>query len=65
MSCGDVMPMYEFKCEYCDSRREVTAHYDEEIIAPICCNQGMARYWSVPGISFKGSGFYTNDKNSK
>lgn len=60
------MPIYEFKCAYCGITRESTFTYDEDIVAPICCNQSMARYWgSSVAISFKGSGFYQNDSRRK
>jgi hypothetical protein len=59
------MPSYEWKCAYCQITTETTASYSESVIAPICCNQPMARYWSSVAISFKGSGFYSNDKGRK
>ena len=56
------MPMYEWQCAYCQITRETTAHYDEELIPPICCNQPMARYWgSSVAVQFKGKGFASND----
>lgn len=55
------MPTYEFKC--CDNSVSVNASMSE-IKTPTCgkCLQPMARVYSIQGIKFKGSGFYTTDK---
>lgn len=57
------MPTYEFQCKGCQQTVTVTASMDQ-IHTPKClgCNTNMHRLFSVSGISFKGRGFYSNDK---
>ncbi len=53
---GYLMPLYDFKCEYCTEVIEIN-----EPIAPACgtCGNLMKRIWSAPAVQFKGSGFYS------
>ena len=51
------MPVYLFRCKKCDSRYEVEKHASP----PVCCNVTTSRIYTVPSISFRGGGFYSND----
>ena len=62
------MPTYDYKCNDCDDVFEVTHSIMEEpsISCPSCQSNLVIRLISRNvGISFKGSGFYINDKDSK
>lgn len=52
------MPTYDFKCEYCKSFTETN---DPTPSACSLCSNMMVRMYTVPGIAFKGSGFYSTD----
>jgi predicted nucleic acid-binding Zn ribbon protein len=60
-----VMATYEFKC--CGITQEITVNIREQLPKPKCsvCNGDMARVYNTFGLSFKGSGFYANDKKKK
>ena len=51
-----LMPLYDFKCDYCKEVIEIN-----EPIPPSCdtCGNTMMRIWSAPAVQFKGSGFYS------
>lgn len=57
------MPTYEFKCPKCSEVTETNCEY-EDLTVPVCeeCGTLMIRTYSPPGIHFKGSGFYSTDK---
>jgi putative FmdB family regulatory protein len=57
-----VMATYEFKC--CGITQEIVVNIREQLPKPKCsiCNGDMARVYTTLGISFKGKGFYVNDK---
>jgi putative FmdB family regulatory protein len=54
------MPIYEYKCEICNTNVETKYHFE---FGPECesCGRNMTRVWHAPGIQFKGSGFYKTD----
>jgi putative FmdB family regulatory protein len=58
------MPIYQYLCKSCNlivvESREVDSRDDETICDN--CNVIMKRIFSSPGVSFKGSGFYSTDK---
>lgn len=58
------MPLYTYYCKTCDLTSAISRSIHDPEIIPIClkCNEAMARQYSTPGVSFKGSGFYANDK---
>jgi len=58
-----VMATYEFEC--CGITQSITASIREQLPRPVCsiCNGDMQRVYSPFGISFKGNGFYSTDKN--
>lgn len=56
------MPIYEYLCEQ-HSITELVASIGDApatIKCPIC-DEHIPRVYSVPGIQFKGSGFYKTD----
>ena len=55
--------LYEYKCNKCKSVLEIERSIHAEANAPLCidCHELMDRVWNTPGISFKGSGFYSTD----
>ena len=63
------LPTYEYLCEGCDHKFEimqkVTARKKRK--CPQCGKPHLRRLFGVPGLIFKGSGFYVNDypKESK
>ena len=61
------MPTYDFAYPDCDKTTEIKAAMDEAYIFPWCpdCGIQMKRNYSVPGLIFKGQGFYVNDKGKK
>lgn len=50
------MPNYDFKCLTC-----LLVVEKQDTALPPCptCGETMARIWSVPGIKFNASGFYS------
>jgi putative FmdB family regulatory protein len=58
------MPIYQYLCKTCNlivvEHREVDNRDDETMCDN--CNVAMKRLFSSPGVSFKGSGFYSTDK---
>ena len=59
------MATYEFEC--CGITQTITASIREQLPRPVCslCNGDMHRIYNPFGISFKGDGFYANDKKKK
>ena len=56
------MATYEFRC--CGVTQEITISIKEQLPKPKCsiCNGDMARIYSPFAVSFKGLGFYANEK---
>lgn len=56
------MPLWEYECKDCGTHVEVLQDRDEEgpEHCPKCKGE-LKRLMSVPGLIFKGSGFYVND----
>lgn len=48
---------YDFKCKKCEKRFELPTKES----GLQCCKQTVQRVYSVSGISFKGSGWYSTD----
>lgn len=60
------MPTYEYKCPACGATDEVNLKMDiVDLKAIFCTTDGteMKRLFSVPGVVFKGTGFYSTDKH--
>lgn len=57
------MPTYEYECKECVISQEVIRGFKDEEVFPPCpsCGHKMTKVYGVPGISFKGSGFYKTD----
>lgn len=56
------MPLYEYKCDRCDSVFEVIQKFsDEPLTVHEGCGGNVARLLSSPALQFKGSGFYITD----
>lgn len=57
------MAIYEFHCLSCKTFTEISASIKESIPVPCCssCGLAMTRQYTVPGVEFKGSGFYSTD----
>lgn len=57
------MPTYDFICKPCQNHVTVTASM-ADLKTPVCANcvKPMTRDYSFGQITFKGQGFYTNDK---
>lgn len=55
--------IYEYKCTNCNCSVEIKRDLKtlKDNIACDECLSPMTRIYSVPNISFKGSGFYVND----
>jgi putative FmdB family regulatory protein len=59
------MPIYEYECEECCLRFEVTKPFsiDRGIACPQCTSLARRLFSPVP-IIFKGSGFYVTDSKN-
>lgn len=72
------MPIYEYQCETCDLRFDIEQSFSEDTLVKCptkksgknpegCTSSGrgrVAKVFSAPGITFKGTGFYKNDSRS-
>jgi predicted nucleic acid-binding Zn ribbon protein len=58
------MAVYHYVCPGCSDIKTIKRLIKDEEQIPICglCDRMMRREYSF-GITFKGSGFYTTDKN--
>lgn len=58
------MPLYEYRCTNC-GRSVEDFHSAKARVRLKCrhCGGKLTRIYSEPGISFKGSGFYSTDNN--
>lgn len=60
------MPIYDYKCLTCGNTRTVTLSVTVDDYKAICsCGKEMVRAYGVGAVTFKGSGFYANDRNKK
>jgi len=59
------MPIYEFKCATCGSRKEKITLKVQDVEAPICekCNKKMEKAPSSFGFDLKGTDWYKPGKN--
>jgi len=56
------MPLYEYECEKCGNHIEIIHGVDEKGPERCAkCGSKLKRVLGVPGLIFKGSGFYVND----
>ena len=56
-----IMPLYEYRCTYCDHLFEkLQTHFEDNPVCPICGSETV-RIMSSPSIRFRGSGFHCTD----
>lgn len=57
------MPIYEYECDACSYKLEAIQRITEEPLkeCPQCKELKLRRLFGVPGLIFKGPGFYVND----
>jgi predicted nucleic acid-binding Zn ribbon protein len=53
---------YDYRCVICGGVQTLERSIHAEADNPVCCEQMMGRMYTVPGISFNASGFYSTDK---
>jgi putative FmdB family regulatory protein len=60
---GNVMPIYEYKCENCGEQFEVLQKFsDDPLTECILCSKGpVKKLISASSFILKGAGFYVND----
>lgn len=60
------MPTYDYRCESCEHRFELAQSIKDDPLAvcPDCGEATLVKVFGVPGIAFKGSGFYKTDNRS-
>lgn len=53
--------IYPYKCNKCSITIELERSIHAEADAPMCtpCGEPMSRIFSVPGVKFNSSGFYS------
>jgi putative FmdB family regulatory protein len=57
-----LMPMYEYRCPLCNTQMELELSMDHDLVRCTDCGAQANRIYSVPGLVFKGKGFYSTDK---
>ena len=58
------MPIYDYKCAYCDNFISVSRGISDREVIPQCltCRKPLNRVYSSVGVTFNGGGFYSTDK---
>lgn len=63
------MPIYEYKCEDCQTKFEVGGTFEVLLSlkphCPNCNGNKVKKLISIPFVHFLGHGFYSTDKDSK
>lgn len=61
------MPLYEYVCEQGHIKKEIRSIHDDEPKQITCteCEQPMHQVIGQVSVSFKGKGFYSNDKRTR
>jgi putative FmdB family regulatory protein len=59
------MPTYEYKCASCSRIEDIFHGINEKHEGSCICGGKMNKTFSSVGISFKGSGFYSNDSKGR
>lgn len=59
------MPLYDFKCECGNTRTQTISIHAKDFTATCHCGKVMVRVYGSPAVTFKGPGFYANDKGNK
>jgi len=57
------MPLYEYECDSCGLKLEELQNIKDKPLSlcPRCDKKTLRRLFGVPGLVFKGPGFYIND----
>lgn len=59
------MPIYEYKCQECKTKFEMSGSFETLIssrpLCPNCNGNKVKKLISIPFIHYKGRGFYSND----
>jgi putative FmdB family regulatory protein len=59
------MPVYEYKCEKCLTKFEVSGTFNTLVLlkpfCPNCNSDKVKKLISIPFVKYVGDGFYTND----
>jgi putative FmdB family regulatory protein len=61
------MPTYTYKCANCDNEIELYRSYDSpqfdwmSLVCPVCNQNTLKRTYTIPGVQYKGKGFYVTD----
>lgn len=60
------MPIYVYQCKNCGHAFEKRQSFSDNALrtCPNCGQETLRKRYNEVGVVFKGSGFYTNDKNS-
>jgi putative FmdB family regulatory protein len=59
------MPKYEYACKSCGERLEVMQSFtDDPLTECPACGGPLRKVFSVPAITFKGTGFYKTDNRT-
>lgn len=58
------MPRYDYECASCGIFEASHSISESLGSCPKCNNDSIKRLYSPIGISFKGAGFYSTDKNT-
>ena len=59
------MPIYDYKCKCGNTRTQTVSINDKDFKAICVCGKEMTRVYGIGAVTFKGSGFYRNDRNNK
>ncbi len=51
------MASYEFECDECGWTAKIESPINNGIDAPLCCHKEMSRIWTIPLVTFKGTGW--------
>lgn len=59
------MPVYVYQCKNCEHIFEQHQSFTDDALktCPECGKDQLRKKYGSVGVSFKGSGFYTNDKS--
>jgi putative FmdB family regulatory protein len=58
------MPTYDYKCDAGHSHAQIRRLTEPGLTVCPDCKKELKRVFTAPLITFKGDGFYTNDKQA-
>lgn len=53
------MPQYDYRCDICNEMQTIQRSIHDDAISPTCCDTEMKQVYSVFGLKFNGTGFYS------